>query len=74
MYLKISELKNQGIHVTVEEDVIILEAENPWPHKAVEAIQILRVALGLTDRESDEVTDYVANMTILRAIKNCARY
>lgn len=72
MYLKRKELEACGIMIKVDDDVIILEAENPWPHAAIDAMKMLTDALGLSDYDSDDVSQYVANITVLRAIKNCA--
>ena len=72
MYLKRRELEACGITVTVDDDAIILEAENPWPPQAIKAMKSLADALGLSDHDVDDVSGYTANITVLRAIKNCA--
>lgn len=71
MFLSFKALEQSGVEVKPRNNGVELLPTQHWSEQAIEWFEQFSAEIQLTDRDRDEVSEFVCDLTLMKVIKDC---
>jgi hypothetical protein len=72
MYVKLKTARQAGLKINMTKDALTIEGENHWSDEQLEKFNVFAESLSLHDRDCDRVGQYIADLTVMRTLRQIA--